>query len=997
MVWFNYLKAQGYFNPESNPDPIYVKDGISVPYWESLIYLEKLSLVRNSERSSFAREIVGVIREVSKHPKDNYRTWYMFIKILSNLENEDIPGDILNFIPVWFSGRFDTMTQTSELCDKLLPKFLKANPTVEDVEKVHIILNHIFSVQKVENQNNDIQGDSGSYSSRMYLHFLARIFESGELSKKVALYCRDEFVLTLAWRIKMLLLDYPKGISATVIDAKGKYELTVFIDGEGLIIHVSSTETADGNRLFIENYQNLSDSDLRQRIIDALASISIDYSPIDDRDDLCEKVLFAIKNDLFSAYRFVSIEKLDDRYSNDERLLNVFLTIFRNVMSEMANEQPERTLRILKILCFDSRFKLPFFIRLALYVTSENWKDTNELFWMLVGNRDEVGIFSSYMYQQELFNLLEKNQHALTPDQLQLIEQIISAGDQSKDVLGSKEDDYWRLRWFASLRDVPPFDEHYKSLSARLKIDADYFSDFGGFKTINTISPLSKDDLIRKGNKELADHILTFHPTDSWEEPSVGGLAEMLGNAIEEKPDKFANDIECFVNVGYIYSYRMINAFSEAWKKGKTFAWSNVLNFCLQTLEDKKFYSEQLKIDSDSWKASSDWVVGAIARLLTDGLQNDDNAFDFDLLPLAKQIIKVMSGNLKIIDKLEKSNMDHVTYSLNSTAGKVLKSSLDYSLRKARNLVDQDTPIKWDGDMRSVFESALDKGIIDSHILVGVYFQQFYFLDPVWTRRQVEYHCVTNDESWIAFISGFILNSPPSGQELFNLFKPHYMRAIDSRVELKYFHDNGLVRHLAAFYFWGYELLSPNSLIFEFLNKSRPSEIRDLIYFVSRQHNYSKSLTEDKRLEFEERILTLWSFLVNRYQNSAVEDEIQTLGSLSSWISLISVLDEKYARLIMASSQHVHKTHWAHQLLEELTVIKKAGNARETAKYVGDILDSMIFPEYISTVDQEPIKDLIIFLFENGQNGLASKFCNRMAATYQLFFLRDVYEMYSKS
>ena len=107
------------------PNLFRVKGELQIPYWEVLEYLEKLSIqISQGKETELIDELLTVIENVSKHPKDNYRTWYTFIKILSSIPNEKIPVKILHFIPVWLSGKFDTMIQTSELCDKLLPKFL---------------------------------------------------------------------------------------------------------------------------------------------------------------------------------------------------------------------------------------------------------------------------------------------------------------------------------------------------------------------------------------------------------------------------------------------------------------------------------------------------------------------------------------------------------------------------------------------------------------------------------------------------------------------------------------------------------------------------------------------------------------------------------------------------------------------------------------------------------------------------------------------------------
>ena len=136
MVWFDFLKEQGLFDPASNPDPVPVEDGFKIPYWGSLAYLEKLAdHIGEGKCLEAIPEILGIIENVCKHPKDNYMTWYVFMKILKKIPNAEIPESLLHYIPEWFQTRFDTMSQSNALYEDLLPKFLNDEPTADDIKK----------------------------------------------------------------------------------------------------------------------------------------------------------------------------------------------------------------------------------------------------------------------------------------------------------------------------------------------------------------------------------------------------------------------------------------------------------------------------------------------------------------------------------------------------------------------------------------------------------------------------------------------------------------------------------------------------------------------------------------------------------------------------------------------------------------------------------------------------------------------------------------------
>lgn len=998
MAWFNFLKSEGYFDPDKNPESIQVKDGFQIPYWEVLGYLEKLSIqISEGKEIELIDELLAVIKNVSEHPKDNCRTWHIFIKILSSIPNDRIPKEILHFIPVWLSGKFHTMLQTSELCDKLLPKFLNDEPTQSDIEKAEIILHYLFQVEKTEVQDDFLDGEGNSYHSRIYLRFLADKFEKRNITPKVIKYCSSDFVLNLGRTLKFLLLDYPKGINSKLKDGENEYEIKIQIENENLSISskLKNSEVASATST-LSNWEDKNEDELKNELVSILKQQNIHYTPSNENNDTFRRLCLALNTDIGSPFSFIRIRKLDDRYTISEKVLNVFFLIFRDLLDVQARQNPEKALELLKTICFDSKYRIMFFKRITLYVICENWDTTKSLFWELLRNNDKLCIFSYFNYQEELFDLLNRNQKALNNEEIKIIESIIEQGKQVEvNEQNEKEKKFWKLRWYSALKNIEPFNEKYLSLSNELNITSDYYENFGKIRYSGDISPFTIDELLEKSNQEIAEYIKSFNPQKSFDEPNISGLSAKFGGAVEAEPKKFATEIELYQDIPYIYSYHLLRAFCEAWKKQKTFDWEKILQYCLTTLKSPKFYSEELKIENDDWDAKSHLVVGSIADLIIGGLQNDNHAFDIKLLPLAKEIVQIIVSNLKRVNVSKETIMDYPTYSLNSTAGKSLKALFDYSLHRARNLFRREDKGKWETDIKFLFEETLQKGIIDGFILVGLYFENFYFLDYDWTTEQIKKQYKSEDREWLAFMGGLGCSRPPYNKELYTIFYPHYERAIDNNVSLKSFNNNGLVNHLTAFYFWKYETLSSEKLLFKFANQASPSEIGELIHFIWQQKNYSKTLSELEQQDFQQIIMDLWKFLADKYENSNVEEEQKNLAKLSNWIVFAPELNEAYTTLILKSCKHLDKTY-SHELLENLVQLKAKGNPNTIAKFVADIINSLNFNVHLSDVDKENIRDLVSFLFNNGQKQIAANFCNKMAAVNQQFFLRDIYEANTK-
>lgn len=992
MAWFNFLKGEGYFDPEKNPEPVKVKDGFQIPYWDALGYLEKLSFqMSQGKETELLDDLLEVIKNVSEHPKENSNTWYSFLKILSNLPNEKISKEILNFVPVWFSGRFDTMLQTSELCNKLLPKFLSDNPSKSDIEKAELILHFLFQANKTENQVDVREGNGYSYYSKFYLYYLSHQFGKNDFIINVVKYCSSNIILELGRTIKFLLLDYPRGLKSTLKEKDNEYEITIFIEPDFLLVQSSvNGSLINIEKSKIENWEEKDEAKLKKELIKILKKQKINFTTINKIDDTFNNLISALNTDIYSSFGLKSIKKLDDQFSNDESLLDVFSLIFRDLLVEKTKQYPENSVLLLKTLCNDKKYYIPFFKRVSLYVIAENWNETKSLFWELLKDKDSLGLFSNFMYQRELYHLLNKNQLFLLKSEKEILIEIINKGEVG--VQKDKKNEYEKLRWYSALKDIKPFNKKYVSLSKSLNITNEHYVNLGEVRIKSgSISPISKDDLLEKSNAQIAEFIKTFNPKDRWEDPNVSGLSYILGSAVETQPEKFADEIELYQDVAYIYTYRILNAFGEAWKKQKTFNWANVLQYCLHTIKSKKFYSGELKIENDTWNATEDWVVGSISHLITDGLQNDRNAFDISLLPLVKEILTIIVSNLKRVDDFKGTNMDYPTYSYNSTAGKSLRAMFDYSLHRSRNLFLFQEEGKWEPEIQSLFENALQKGILDAYILQGMYFEQFYFLDKDWITEQIKKHYKSEEREWLAFISGFAFGKPPFNKELYLIFYPHYERVFENNTKLNYLYNNGLIRHLTAFYFWKYETLESKKLLFKFLNQSSHNDLSNLISFIGQQKDYSKSLNELEQKEFQKSILVLWEFLVEKYKNTNIAEEQKNLGLLSNWVFFVTELNENFTNLILESSKYVHLVYATSQLLEKLTNFKNKGNPKIIAKSLGVIIQNLDFKGYISELEKENIKDLVIFLFDYGEDIVASKFCNKMASSYNQFFLKEIY------
>lgn len=186
--WIDYLKSFGFF--KNNPPPIESpkQAGLyAVPQWPVLDYLEKVSKECNEpEDHQYAEALMQIIRDVTR-PKDgekadNYRTWWYFTKIMSNLPADVIKLDDIDLVNDWLDSKFRISLVDGELANVFMPKLLqssvesdwkKATKLVEIVTRIrwveikysedhvvrepHAIIDPIY-LQELFKKNHDLLG-----------------------------------------------------------------------------------------------------------------------------------------------------------------------------------------------------------------------------------------------------------------------------------------------------------------------------------------------------------------------------------------------------------------------------------------------------------------------------------------------------------------------------------------------------------------------------------------------------------------------------------------------------------------------------------------------------------------------------------------------------------------------------------------------------------------------------------------------------------------------
>lgn len=134
LKWFDELYERGYFNPQLNPKPVPAKEEgyVNIPPWPIVDYLAKSAPeLSNEVNIEYAKKFFELLVNITNYAKENnysnYRTWWQFSEIISNIPTKVITIDQLNIVDYWLEDKYDSILVVHEIGRKWLPKLLETN------------------------------------------------------------------------------------------------------------------------------------------------------------------------------------------------------------------------------------------------------------------------------------------------------------------------------------------------------------------------------------------------------------------------------------------------------------------------------------------------------------------------------------------------------------------------------------------------------------------------------------------------------------------------------------------------------------------------------------------------------------------------------------------------------------------------------------------------------------------------------------------------------
>ncbi len=965
MDWFNYLKEQDFFNPENNPSPVQVTNGFQISSWEVLDYLISISSKFNdSENLELIPEILEVVKNISLHPVDNYHTWYKLIKILSLTPNKYVTDEFLDFIPVYVTSHFDTLLQTAEITDSLLPKFLISAKSSEDIEKAEKIISYLFEVRCSDNLVELDRIATVNYISPFYLYKLSHAFHDEQILAEIINVCSSKPLYHLLDQINILLRD--DVIVAEANDDNINYYFKFYRVFKKMIFTLEKDFEGEKEIVHKTEFDNYWDFD-KKWFDQFLTSIFEEYS-IDKNiyDSTFDKLSFRMWNDFSSlmGYEGFSTLEQDPHYHNVT--LGVFSYLLKEWLIGLIDANPEQLKNVLKDFVNKNEFNLPYFKRLLIYIVAQDWENLKFLFWGLIDYGDNSRIFSSFAYKLELYYLLSKVSERLNDQEQDLIYNILEKGPVGDKHYSSNKDE-WKHRWLDALQKNDFFATKYRALEEKYSTNIDYLEEGKVVVRVGHVAPFTTDEILNMEIEDLILNIENFCNKGGWDNPTIDGFADVLRQAVEQEPERFSNFISKFLDAKYIYVYNILSAFSTAWKANKFFNWENVLNFCYKYITSESFLEDTMLSTNDDLRADKKWIFGTVSMLITDATQNEKHSISSELLPICKKILFRIFKELPDSGLNSKQNDDFIIYSLNSTEGQLLTAMLNYALKLARNRRSDNALKRWDDEIKSIFDKSFNE-FVDSSVMLGKNIPQFMYLDESWLREKLLDLNNIDDVRWSAFMEGLVFGKPLNS-EYYKLLYHSYQRAADLKLDIvKYNH--GILRHFLAYYFWDYEANFEETLLYKILQNPNIEMLANIIQLLLKQKEIMKDESPNKEF-LVGKILNVWRLINASLEHISSKEEHKLLERIVYLTEFIEKLNGENVVLIEQNLSKFHNDINSIHFIQALSNWTK----NSSPELIGR-LASKLSIRYVH--DRQPIIELVAFLYENGQSPVADQIVNKL-------------------
>jgi len=292
--------------------------------------------------------------------------------------------------------------------------------------------------------------------------------------------------------------------------------------------------------------------------------------------------------------------------------------------------------------------------------------------------------------------------------------------------------------------------------------------------------------------------------------------------------------------------------------------------------------------------------------------------------------------------------------------------------------------VSWEVNIKKKYDELLKNEIIESYVWLGIYLQDFYYLDKRWAENQIKTISIEKIQLWEAFMDGYLSGSRVYN-ELYILMRPHYEKAIDYQFKEKYSPDR-LVQHICVEYLRDIEdIRDINSLFRKLLDKWDISQIKEIIGFFWIQRDYLiEKINDQSKIEItsedekiKQKIIDFWRWVYENKYKGKREDELNNddkkiLSELCNLTVFLPEINPENFEWLKISALFADVSFHSSFFIEYLNELK---DKKQSVDFVGKVYLEMLKNATL-LFSEENIHSIVEFLYQKGKKEEADTICN---------------------
>lgn len=620
---------------------------------------------------------------------------------------------------------------------------------------------------------------------------------------------------------------------------------------------------------------------LRELVRDKVSFIPSDYA-IDILEISLKKIRNILKHDkhAFNTIWFPSIEKSSQQRYGASDISKVCLDLARDLLKKIESKSIYEKVKFL-IESEDVIFK-----RLAIHTINYHYEQYKEIFWNIKYNP----INESELYH-EIFKLFENHKDDFSNEEA---EKIIEWNNNQDFEYLKKLDSYdkYKDNWINSdkrkilyaLKDSIKhqiFKKEFEKYDSMLEYSNEYpefDSHSESFSWIGDKSPFTSAEILEMNFEKLIKEINEFKESDKFGDiPNQMGFGREIEKTITENYEKFINNLTLFLNIPIDYQHYILRALN-----------SNIKNFSNKELNLYIDYFEKL-INEFKFNGERNPLVYEFSEFISKISSSEANVqLNKEMSKIIINIFEIVKEKIKYYSPVDSNRSDI----LNSNEGQFYTSVIIFSLKIARDKLNEDEELRWNSKLKEIIENDLNnKESFQLFEVIGRYLPNLFYLDEDWIKDKLKYLFMEEFDIYVesAFVGYFSNHTVylKIFEELNNIGVIE--KALNQTFEEK---TNNKIVEFICFAFISDR---NHELINKIIDDGNYKQKQKLIQFFQNRGN-------GKDIDVEKHIIPLWNRLLIKLN----KEEFKSLYfELLQWTNTIKNIDKEVHDLIIKTINEV--------------------------------------------------------------------------------------------